>query len=72
MRKMFFYCQSLISLNLSDFNTDNVIDMRNMFRKCKALTSLDLSNFNTQKVTNNRYTFYGCNPSLINCLKKIY
>ena len=41
-----------MSLNLSNFNTNNVINMRGMFNKCFILTSLNLSNFNTNKVTN--------------------
>ncbi len=28
---MFYYCYSLINLNLSNFNTNNVTDMSNMF-----------------------------------------
>ena len=47
---MFADCNSLISINLSNFNTQNVTNMSNMFYKCKSLTSLDLSNFNTQNV----------------------
>ena len=31
---MFFKCISLISLDLSNFNTDNIIDMNAMFSNC--------------------------------------
>ena len=34
MSDMFCYCSSLISLNLSNFNTINVNDMNNMFSGC--------------------------------------
>ena len=40
---MFLGCSSLISLNLSNFNTNNVKDMSRIFYKCNSLTSLDCS-----------------------------
>ena len=57
---MFFGCNSLISLDLSNFNTQNVTNMRCMFFGCNSLKSLDLSNFNTQNVTNMNLMFSGC------------
>ena len=53
---MFF----LTSLNLSNFNTNNVKDMSRMFYKCSSLTSLNLSNLNTNNVNNMSYMFYKC------------
>lgn len=38
-------------MDVSNFNTENVIDMHGMFYYCAKLTSLNLSNFNTEKVT---------------------
>ena len=58
---MFSGCDSLTNLNLSNFNTQNVINMRYMFYYCNSLTNLNLSNFNTQNVTNMNYMFYNCN-----------
>ena len=58
---MFSDCSSLTSLNLSNFNTNNVTDMRYMFFKCSSLTSLNLSNFNTNNVNNMEYMFSGVN-----------
>ena len=49
---MFSACKSLTSINLSNFNTQNVTNMSYMFSECKSLTSINLSNFNTQNVTN--------------------
>ena len=43
---MFYNCNSLTSLDVSNFNTSNVTDMSYMFAYCKLLTSLDISNFN--------------------------
>ena len=58
---MFYNCDSLISLDLSNFNTQKVTEMSFMFSGCKSLISLDLSNFNTQKVNDMSYMFSGCN-----------
>ena len=57
---MFYECSSLTSLNLSNFNTNNVIDMCAMFQLCSSLTSLNLSNFNTNNVTNMCAMFQLC------------
>ena len=57
---MFYDCSSLINLDLSNFNTQNVNDMSFMFSFCNSLISLDLSNFNTQNVTDMDYMFDGC------------
>ena len=58
--KMFYDCYTLTQLDLSRFNTKNVVDMGSMFSCCKALTQLDLSNFDTSKVTKMCYMFYDC------------
>ena len=57
---MFWNCKNLTSLDLSNFNTENVTTMNDMFSGCKNLTSLNLSNFNTENVTYMEYMFYGC------------
>ena len=61
MRAMFLGCSSLTSLDLSNFNTNNVTNMQDMFQNCSSLTILDLSNFNTGNVTNMFWMFGGCN-----------
>ena len=58
---MFYNCNSLINLDLSNFNTQDVADMSYMFYWCKSLTNLNLSNFNTQNVINMRFMFFYCN-----------
>ncbi len=40
MYGMFAWCSSLTSLNLSNFNNNNVTDMSWMFFWCSSLTSL--------------------------------
>ena len=60
MSNMFFFCESLRSLDLSSFDTSQVTDMGCMFSNCKSLQSLDLSNFDTSKVTNMNGMFSDC------------
>ena len=57
---MFFDCNSLINLNLSNFKTENVVNMRGMFSGCNTLINLDLSNFNTENVINMSDMFSDC------------
>ena len=60
MRTMFYGCNALTSIDLSNFNTANVTDMASMFYYCAALTSLDLKNFNTENVTDMAFMFSDC------------
>ena len=57
---MFYHCVTLAQLNLSNFNTSNIVTMYGMFDGCKNLTSLDLSNFDTSMVTKMNYMFCNC------------
>lgn len=57
---MFDSCTSLKNLNVSHFNTSNVLSMENMFNSCISLTSLYVSNFNSSKVTDMSFMFSGC------------
>ena len=57
---MFFTLKKLTSLDLSNFNTNNVKDMSDMFSECSSLTSLNLSNFNTNNVKDMSSMFYYC------------
>ena len=60
MQYMLGCCSSLISLNLSSFDTSKVTDMRNMFYSCLSLIFLNLSSFNTSKVSEMSHMFYKC------------
>ena len=60
MSYIFYGCESLSSINLSNFNNKNVTDMSDMFDGCKSLSSINLSNFNTQNVTDMGKMFSGC------------
>ena len=57
---MFYECESLIYLDLSNLETKNVTNMSAMFGYCNSLTNLDLSNFNTQNVADMSCMFCGC------------
>ena len=52
MSEMFFGCEKLKKLNLSNFNTQNVTNMNNMFNHCR---NLEKKNFITKdkKILNN-------------------
>ena len=64
MSSMFNGCSSLTELNLSNFRTNNVINMSNMFSNCSSLRELNLSNFNTDKVINMENIFQYCSTEL--------
>ena len=67
MGGMFARC-GFISLDLSNFNTENLANIlveeyrrnRSIFSNCSSLTTLDLSSFNTSNVTNMDYMFSNC------------
>ena len=59
-QKMFYYCEALANIDVSNFDTSKVTNMSNMFSGCKSLTSLDVSNFDTSKVTNMSSMFSSC------------
>ena len=56
---MFYRCSSLYSIDLTNFNTNNVTNMSGMLSDCSSLYSIDLTNFNTNNVTNMSGMLYG-------------
>ena len=60
MAGMFFDCDKLTSLDLSNFDTSKVTDMLWLFNGCKKITSLNISNFDTSNVTDMSYMFCYC------------
>ena len=50
MAYMFNEWNSLTNIDLSNFNTQNVINMNVMFAGCPLLTRINLSNFKTSKL----------------------
>ena len=57
---LFCGCESIIEIDLSNFNTKNITNMSYMFYKCKALPNINLSNFNAPLVSDMSYMFYKC------------
>ena len=64
---MFSYCSSLVTLDLSSFDTSNVTEMNSpgysyggMFQDCTNLEYINLSNFDTTKVTSMYGMFLRC------------
>ena len=55
-----FYSYTGSELDLSDWDTSQVIDMGSMFYNCSSLTALDLNSFNTSNVTNMEFMFSNC------------
>ena len=69
---MFSECSSLTSLNVTNFNTSQVIDMYGMFAGCSSLQSLDVTSFNTSKVTRMGRMFYNCSSLTSLDLRNFY
>ena len=44
---LFYGCENIKSINLSNFETKNVINMNSIFFGCFSLTKINLTNFNT-------------------------
>ena len=55
---LFNGCNKIIEIDLSNFDSSNVINMENMFYGCSSLTSVNLSNFDTSQVNNMNLMFY--------------
>ena len=59
-RKMFFCCYHISSIDLSNFDSDEVIDMSYMFNHCFNLQKLKIDNLNIKNVTNMEKMFRRC------------
>lgn len=57
---MFYYCDTLITLDFSGLDTANATDMNSMFYRCYGLTALDLSGFDTANATDMNSMFLSC------------
>jgi surface protein len=66
MERMFFNCNSLISLKFN-FTTPKVANLDYMFYNCSSLISLDLNNFITSSISM-KDIFYNISDNLIFCI----
>ncbi|MBR1453459.1 MAG: BspA family leucine-rich repeat surface protein, partial [Lachnospiraceae bacterium] len=57
MSSMFEGLESLVSIDLTSFDTSTVSNMKSMFKGMKSLTTLDITNFDTSKVTDMSHMF---------------
>lgn len=57
---MFKGCNNLTTVDLSNFDTKNVVNMNCMFNDCNKLEHLDLGNLDTENVTNMSCMFENC------------
>ena len=57
---MFSELNKVLSINLSNLDTSNVITMEAMFYFCRRLTTIDLTPLNTSNVTSMNEMFRGC------------
>jgi surface protein len=48
---LFYGCENITSIDVTNFDTSKVTDMDYMFYDCESLTTLDVSNFDTSNVT---------------------
>ena len=58
---MFLNCEYITSIDLSSFNTSEVINMSHMFSNCRSLTSINFGLFNTTNVRDMSNMFSDCN-----------
>ena len=59
-KKMFLHCLYIKSIDLTNFNSEDVTDMSLMFINCFNLEEINFGNFKTSKVTNMEGMFECC------------
>ena len=57
---LFFDCTSIISIDLSNFDSSELKSMEWMFANCKSLNTINFKNFDTNNVTDMSLLFFGC------------
>ena len=62
---MFYYCFELTSVDLSNFDTRNVISFQDMFQNNYKLNWIDISSFNTSKSESNPSSIHLLNEFMI-------
>ncbi len=61
MGQMFYYCKSLVNIDLSSFNLNNVTNMSQMFAGCSNLIKINFGDhFRTQNLLNMYEMFRNC------------
>ena len=57
---LFYGLSNITEIDLSNFDSSEVVNMADMFHGCSSLTSINFNDFNTQLVTDMNFMFYGC------------
>ena len=57
---MFYDCNNITDIDLSNFNSQNITKIDSMFFGCTSLNNINLSNFNTENVTDMNGLFCRC------------
>ena len=60
LESAFEYCEKLKKVDLTEFNTSEVVTMFNLFRNCENLTEVKLNGINTSNLKDARAVFRGC------------
>ena len=60
MSGFFSNCISLTSIDMSNFQSQNIITIDGMFKNCKNLTFFNMSSFNTENVISMKNLFKSC------------
>ena len=58
--KMFYNCEDIIEIDLSNFDASEITNMNSMFSGCSSLTSINFNNFDTSNVSNMKNMFKDC------------
>ena len=57
---LFFDCPLILSIDLSNFDSSEILSMGWMFTNCTSLNKINFLNFDTKNVTDMSLLFYGC------------
>ena len=57
---MFYYLTYVKKIDLSKFDSSQVVNMEGMFYQCQGVTEINLENFDTSQVTTMHRMFLGC------------
>ena len=60
MDNMFKGCKSLLSLDLSSFDTNEMVNSNSAFEGCSSLSSIKMDNFDTSQTTTFMSMFKSC------------
>ena len=60
MEGAFEFCEKLINIDLSSFNTENLDNISDIFNGCINLENIDLTSFDFNKINNKKNIFGKC------------